>query len=134
MNTPGSPPSPVNAARVLLKELQENFAPFRDCLPLAIGIDKQVLARMPQLDRKTLRIALGLHTKSLRYLKAIEKATVRFDLDGNAAGEVNDTQRKHASDILRERFKKQAEQRKEEEATRRRTEKLNQLAEKFSRR
>lgn len=137
MNTPDSTPSPVNAARVLLKELQEKFAPFRDCLPLAIGIDKQLMQCMPQLDRKTLRVALGLHTKSLRYLKVMEKATVRFDLEGNAAGEVNDTQRKHASDTLRERFKKQAEQRKaqrqEEEAARRHADKLNQLAEKFSR-
>lgn len=136
MNTTNTAVQPVQAARALLKDLQ-TLAAFRDCLPLAIGIDKQLLQRMPDLDRKLVRIALGLHTNSLRYLKSIEKATSRFDLDGNPSGEVTEAQRKHASEILRERFRKSAEQRKaqrqEEEAERRRAEKLAQLAEKFSR-
>lgn len=143
MNAPDSKPTPVQSARALLKELQEKFPPFRDCLPLAIGIDKQLLARMPELDRKTLRIALGLHTNSTRYLKAMAKASERFDLEGNGAGEVPETHRTHAEETLRERFRKEAEQRKAqrqaqreaeqaERAEQRRAEKLNALAEKFS--
>ncbi len=138
MTTPIPTPNPAQSARALLKELQEQFAPFRECMPLAIGIDKQLLARLPGLDRKVLRIALGIHTNSLRYLKGMEKATVRFDLDGNATDEVVETHRAHASEILRERFKKAAEQRKAqreaEEAARQSAEKLNQLTAKFSRR
>jgi ProP effector len=110
---------------------------FRDCLPLAIGIDKQLLARLPGLDRKLLRIALGIHTNSLRYLKAMEKATVRHDLDGNAADEVTDEHRAHASKLIGERFKKDAERRKAQREAelqaRQRTEKLGQLIEKFGR-
>lgn len=139
MNAPDSAPKPVQSARALLQELQEKFAPFRDCLPLAIGIDKQLLARMPELDRKTLRIALGMHTNSTRYLKAMAKAQARFDLEGNAAGEVPQAHREHAEETLRERFRKAAEQRKAEReaeeaerAAQRRAEKLNQLAAKFS--
>lgn len=144
MNAVSPAPTPVQAARALLKDLQEKFAPFRDCLPLAIGIDKQVIARLPEVDRKTLRIALGLHTNSTRYLKAMAKATVRVDLDGNPAGEVPEAHRAHADESLRERFKKEAEQRKAqrqaareaeeaERAARRSAEKLSQLAAKFSR-
>lgn len=144
MNTPTPPPSPAHTARVLLKQFQEKFPAFREYMPLAIGIDKQLMAQFPELSRKVLRIALGIHTNSLRYLKGMEKATVRFDLDGNAADAVTDEHRAHASEILRERFKKVAEQRKAvrqaeaatreaEEAARRHTEKLSQLAEKFSR-
>jgi ProP effector len=143
MNTPSSPVNPVQSARALLKQLQDQFPAFRNCMPLAIGIDKQILSRQPELDRKVLRIALGIHTNSLRYLKGMEKAAQRFDLEGNAAGDVTDAQRAHASEILRERFRKDAEQRKAqreaeeaqrkaEEAEQRRTEKLNQLAAKFS--
>ncbi len=143
MSTPDSTPTSVQSARALLKELQEKFPAFRDCLPLAIGIDKQLLARIPDLDRKTLRIALGLHTHSTRYLKAMAKATARVDLDGNPAGEVPEAHRTHADETLRERFRKEAEQRKAqrqaqheaeqaERAARRREEKLNQLAAKFS--
>lgn len=137
MNTPDPTPSPVQNARTLSKELQEKFAVFRDCMPLAIGIDKQLLARIPELDRKLLRIALGIHTNSLRYLKVMEKATVRFDLDGNAADEVTDVHRAHASKVISERFKKDAERRKAQREAelqaRQRTEKLGQLVEKFGR-
>ena len=152
--TPASPPTaasanasaaphPVQAARALLKKLQQDFPPFRDCLPLAIGIDKQVIARQPDLPRKVLRIALGQHTNSLRYLKTLEKATHRFDLDGQPADALTDEHRKHAAATLRERFKKEADQRRAqraaeeaaraaEEAERVRSDKLNQLAAKFA--
>lgn len=136
---PATPPaiSPVQHARGLLRQLQERFAVFRDCLPLAIGIDKQLLVRLPELDRKQLRIALGIHTNALRYLKVMEKARVRHDLDGNATDEVTQTHRDHAAKVISERFKKDAERRKaqrEAEAqARQRTEKLSQLVEKFGR-
>ena len=151
MTTTNPTPSPFQAARQLLKEFQEQFAVFRDCMPLAIGIDKQLIARLPQLDRKVLRTALGIHTNSLRYLKVMAKATARMDLDGNAAGEVTETHRTHASTTLQERSKKEDERRKAERkadeakrkaeaaqreadrAERQRAEKLSQLAAKFSR-
>jgi ProP effector len=130
----------TQTARSLLKQFQQQFPAFRDCLPLAIGIDKQILARMPELDRKTMRTALGIHTGSLRYLRAMEKATVRFDLDGTAGAEVTDTHRAHAKETLQQRFKKEAERKKAErdaaqaaEADKLRQEKLLQLASKFSR-
>jgi len=146
----GSAPQPAAAApggaeaqspRALLKQLQQQFKAFRDCLPLAIGIDKQVLAKMPGLNRKTMRAALGIHTGSMRYLRAMEKATVRYDLDGNPGAEVTDTHRQHAKELLQERFKKEADRKKAErelaakdEADRKRQEKLEQLASKFARR
>ena len=125
---------------MLLKQFQQQFPAFRDCLPLSIGIDKQLLAKLPGLDRKTMRAALGIHTGSLRYLRAMEKATVRFHLDGTAGAAVTDTHRTHAKETLQQRFKKEAERKKAEreaaqaeEANRLRQEKLLQLASKFSR-
>jgi ProP effector len=131
---------PVLTPRALLKQLQTEFPAFRDFLPLSIGIDKQLLARMPDLDRKTMRTALGIHTGSLRYLKVMEKAKVRYDLDGTAGAEVTDTHRAHATQVMQERFKKEAERKKAEkaakeaeDAARVRAEKLQQLTAKFSR-
>ena len=133
-------PAPALSARALLKQLQQQFPAFKNFLPLAIGIDKQLLARMPGLDRKTMRTALGIHTGSLRYLRAMEKATVRYDLDGQPGEEVTDTHRQHAKDTLQQRFKKEAERKrvereaaKADEAARLRQEKLQALASKFSR-
>lgn len=140
----GPSESPAQQARALLKQLQTRFPAFRDCLPLAIGVDKQLHVALPELNRKVLRIALGIHTNSLRYLRVMEKATHRHDLAGIKADEVSDAHRKHASDILRERFKKDADQRKAlrvaaeaekaiADAARIHAEKLSQLSEKFSR-
>ncbi|MYM68147.1 activator of osmoprotectant transporter prop [Pseudoduganella sp. FT55W] len=135
-----STPAPAALSpRSLLKQLQTQFPAFRDFLPLSIGIDKQLLAVMPDLDRKTMRTALGIHTGSLRYLKVMEKAKVRHDLDGKPGAEVTDTHRAHATQVLQERYKKEAERKKAEreakaaeEAAKVRADKLNQLAAKFS--
>ena len=112
---PDSPlDSPVDS-RALLKEIQAGHDVFRNFSPLAIGIDKQLLALRPELNRKALRMALRSHTMSTRYLKEMEKAEVRLNLDGTPAGEVTAEARTHSAELLRERFKKQAEQRKAEQ-------------------
>ena len=135
MNTQITTDNPVQNARALVKTLQEKYAVFRDCQPLVIGIDKQLLAREPDVNRKTMRIALGLHTNSSRYLKSMEKATQRLDLDGQSVAEVTEEHRSHAAETLRERFRKEAErkkaQREAEAQEKLRNEKLGQLIEKF---
>ena len=123
--------------RSVLKDLQTRYPVFRDFSPLAIGIDKQLFAALPDLSRKTVRLAMRSHTMTTRYLKEMEKGTQRLNLDGSPAGDVTDENRQHASELLKERFKKQAEQRREAEAAakaeQRRQEKLSQLTEKFGR-
>jgi ProP effector len=123
--------------RALLKDLQARFDVFRNFSPLAIGIDKQVFAQLPDVSKKSLRLAMRSHTISTRYLKEMEKGMVRLNLDGTPAGEVTDENRQHAAELLRERFKKQAEQRKaaaaEAKAEQLRQAKLTALAEKFGR-
>lgn len=138
------PDSPVDA-RALLKDLQGRFDVFRNFSPLAIGIDKQLIAQQPDVNRKALRLALRSHTMSTRYLKEMQIASARLNLDGSAAGVITDEARTHSGELLRERFKTQAEQRRaaaaaaaaaeaEARAEQRRQEKLAHLAEKFGRR
>lgn len=135
MTTASNANAPASSPRGLLKSLQATYAVFRDHAPLAIGIDKQLLARQPELDKKLLRVALSMHTNSLRYLKTMEKAQHRHDLAGNVVADIPEEHRQHATEVLRERFKKDAERRKaqrEAEALeRQRSEKLNQLVQKF---
>ena len=130
-------PAEIRSAKEMLKVLRAAFPVFAEFKPLAIGIDKQVFAQLPEVSKKSLRLAMRSHTMSTRYLKEMEKGTVRLNLDGTPAGEVTDENRQHAAEQLKERFKKQAEQRKaaeaEAKAEQRRQEKLSQLAEKFGR-
>lgn len=123
--------------RAILKRLQTESPAFRDNKPLALKIDTSILERYPDLDRKSLRIALRMHTASTKYLKSVERGSERFDLDGKPAGEVTEEQRQHAASTLKERFaavaKQQREKREADEAERRRAEKLKQLVTKFGR-
>ncbi|HRE16098.1 MAG TPA: ProQ/FinO family protein [Rhodocyclaceae bacterium] len=135
--SPAAPagPTPAQAARALIKRLQAEFKVFREHQPLAIGIDKQIVARLPEVPKKTLRMALGFHTHSQPYLNAMSNATVRYDLDGNPGDAVPEEHRAHALEELKTRMKKQAEQHKAERAAKaaeeQRSAKLNALAEKF---
>lgn len=137
---------PVSEAQALLSTLKEAFPVFLNNDPLAIGIDKQILARLPETPRKVLRMVLAYHTKSTRYLQKTVKATTRFDLDGNPAEPLEDTHKTHAEEMLKERAKKNAERAQAEaklkrqqqaaaeeaEKLQKRAEKINQLAQKFA--
>src|SRR5574338_71045 len=129
-------PTP-SLSRILLQDLRARFIAFRDTLPLAIGIDEAILAKLPEVDRKLLRSALREHTASTRYLKALQSASERFDLDGNPAGKVTEAQRNLAGETLKARFQKAAQIRKEkaevEAAAARQQKKLTDLVAKFSR-
>ncbi len=140
-DTQATKASPRNA---LLVTLGEKFEVFRDCRPLALGIHKALLERMPEIDVGQLRTAMRTHTASTRYLKTLLLGKERFNLDGEVAGEITDEQREVANTALRERFKKAADRRKAEEklrkdaerelaAQKQRQEKLDQLAARFKR-
>ena len=112
-------------------ELAATYAVFRDAQPLAIGIHKSVMAAHPGLDKDAVRKALQRHTASTRYLTAVAAGGARYGLDGAASGEVTPEQKKLAADGLRERFRKQAEQRREAEKAKEIQAKLHQLVDKF---
>ena len=77
-------------AKALLKALQQQYPVLGDCQPMAIGIDKQLIAVQPEINRKLLRSALGMHAKSVRYLKVLQSAATRFNLDGSPADPVSE--------------------------------------------
>ena len=53
-----------------------------------------IAERMPDLDRKSLRAAMRMHTASTRYLKAVERAQQRFV---EASGDATARQRAHVA-------------------------------------
>jgi ProP effector len=138
---------PASIAHALLQNFRKQFPVFRDALPLAIGIDRQISARLPDTDPQVLRVAMAMHTKSNPYLRRMTKAVTRFNLDGSIAEELNETHRSHAATMLAQRIMRNEEfqkvqrehelrvkqEAKEAEAARLRAEKISQLAQRFSR-
>ncbi|MDO6385182.1 MULTISPECIES: ProQ/FINO family protein [Uliginosibacterium] len=122
-SSPSTPAAPAASASALLKQLQQQYKLIGEHQPMAIGIDKQLLAARADIPAKLLRGALGMHTRSVRYLKNLQSATQRFNLDGSPAGEVSEEQRGLASKELIERFKKRAEEHKAEKAAKEKAEK-----------
>lgn len=128
----------------LLDELSQQFQVFREGRPLALGVHKAILEKMPEVDPAKLRVALRAYTASTRYLKALSVGRERFDLDNQPAGEVTEEQRALAIKVLRERFEKSVERKKAEasaeaerklkEAQEQRQIKLTQLASRFNQR
>ncbi|MDR0528838.1 MAG: ProQ/FinO family protein [Zoogloeaceae bacterium] len=110
---PGAAPPPSPAPYELLALLQARFEVFRAHLPLTLGIDKAIRARCPEIQRKTLRVALSIHTHSNRYLRVTGKSSHRFNLDGQAAEALSEEHRQYARDLLSERLEKHAAKRRE---------------------
>ena len=58
-------------------------------LPLKLGIFQELLASHPeQFERAALKAALGMHTRSTRYLQSVAAGKKRHDLQGNAVDDV----------------------------------------------
>lgn len=59
-------------------------------LPLKLGIFQELLAAHPaDFERDTLKQALGLHTRSARYLQSVAAGKMRHDLQGAAVEAVS---------------------------------------------
>ena len=93
---------PRDPHHAVLISLRSTFPVFQECRPLAIGIHKAVLERIPSINPQQLRLAMRMHTASARYLKALTNGETRFDLDGNPAGAVTPEQKQQALDTLRD--------------------------------
>lgn len=58
-------------------------------LPLKLGVFQELMAKHPeQFERASLKAALGLHTRSTRYLQSIAAGKRRHDLQGQAVEDV----------------------------------------------
>lgn len=115
----------------VLARLVATYPVFRDIQPLAVGIHKAIIAAHPDIDKAALRRTLQRHTASTRYLKVVAAGGSRFGLDGVPTGDITPEQQKQATQDLRDRFRKQAEQRREQLKAQEHQAKLEQLVDKF---
>lgn len=116
----------------VLARLVATYPVFQDIQPLAIGIHKAIIAAHPDIDKAALRQTLQRHTASTRYLKAVAAGGSRFGLDGVPTGDVTPEQQKQANQDIKDRFRKQAEQRREQLKAEEHQVKLQQLVDKFT--
>ena len=72
--------------------------------PIKLRIQADIQERAPgEFARRELSAFLHRHTASNAYLRALVRATQRYDLDGAAAGELSEEHRRAAADELERR-------------------------------
>ena len=83
-------PSNADRQRAVLPVLEQLFEIWphlfgAEFLPLKLGIFQEILTAHPDtFQKETLRAALGVHTRSTRYLHAVAAGKWRHDLTGTA--------------------------------------------------
>jgi sRNA-binding protein len=89
-------------------------------LPIKLRIQADIQLRAPGLfNKKSLSIFLHRHTTSTAYIRALLAASNRFDLDGQAAGEITEEHRSAATtEMERRKAIVQARRQAEREASR----------------
>lgn len=88
-------------------------------LPLKLGIFQELLAKHPEhFKRDSLKAALGVHTRSTRYLQSIAAGNKRYDLQGVV---VDDVAPEHVYLALLELFRRRQTRVKEDLRPRLRT-------------
>ena len=84
-------PLRLQAVQPVLEKLFELYPQLfgADFLPLKLGIFQELLAKHPEhFQRDTLKAALGVHTRSGRYLQSVAAHKQRHDLQGQAVEKV----------------------------------------------
>ena len=88
--TPGKSPQQARPPREVHPVLQHLFALYpkmfgAQFLPLKLGVFQDLLALHPEVFKKAdLKIALGLHARSTRYLESVASGLPRHDLNAEA--------------------------------------------------
>lgn len=91
---------------------------FKRFKPLALGIDKDLVAALPQYDPALIARVLSNHCRRPRYLKSLARGGKRFDLNNRAKGEVSAEEQTVAAQnpMVKEALEKQAQRQAEREA------------------
>lgn len=89
---PSAKPTRSQSVQPVLEKLFELYPHLfgAEFLPLKLGIFQELLATHPEhFERDTLKAALGLHTRSTRYLQSVAAGNKRHDLQGVAGDSVS---------------------------------------------
>lgn len=84
-------PARLQPVQPVLEKLFELYPHLfgAEFLPLKLGIFQELLAQHPEhFERDSLKAALGMHTRSSRYLQSVAAGRMRHDLQGQAVDTV----------------------------------------------
>ncbi|CFA94392.1 ProQ/FINO family protein [Neisseria meningitidis] len=80
--------SKTKQTEMIADHIYGKYDVFKRFKPLALGIDQDLIAALPQYDAALIARVLANHCRRPRYLKALARGGKRFDLNNRFKGEV----------------------------------------------
>ena len=77
--------------------IYKKYDVFKQCKPLAVGLEEELIAAMPQFQAALIVRVLGNHCRRPRYIKAIASGGKRFDLRNKVKGKVSPEEQENAA-------------------------------------
>lgn len=74
---------------MIAEHIYRKYDVFKYFKPLAIGIDQDLIAALPQYDSTLIARVLANHCRRPRYIKSLARGGKRFDLNNRFKGEVS---------------------------------------------
>lgn len=74
---------------MIADHIYSKYDVFKRFKPLAVGIDQDLVAALPQFDPSLIARVLANHCRRPRYLKSLARGGKRFDLNNRFKGEVS---------------------------------------------
>lgn len=74
---------------MIAEHIYRKYDVFKYFKPLAIGIDQDLIAVLPQYDAALIARVLANHCRRPRYIKSLARGGKRFDLNNRFKGEVS---------------------------------------------
>ncbi|MDO4997582.1 MAG: ProQ/FINO family protein [Neisseria sp.] len=100
---------------MIAEHIYGKYDVFKRFKPLAIGIDQDLIAALPQYDASLIARVLANHCRRPRYLKALARGGKRFDLNNRFKGDVSTEEQAIAAQhpAVKEALARQAEKKAE---------------------
>ena len=98
--------NPIKVLTMLKQELSACFKKGNNKFPLAVGIDKEVIAHYEndsRFDIPTLKKAIEFYCNSTKYLSNVVMNVPRVDINGKLVSKVTEKEQAHAEKILKTR-------------------------------
>lgn len=111
-NKPTEPSPSEIQAKAMDRFLADRFEVWLSYKPLALGVEADLYQLMdqnqPPASKRVVQRLLRMHCNHGKYLQAVMDNQQRYNLAGEVLGDINETEREHASRTLKEQEEKKA--------------------------
>lgn len=81
---------------MIAEHIYHKYEVFRRFKPLALGIEQDLFAALPQFDAVLVKRVLSNHCRRPKYLKSVARGGKRFDLNLRVRGEITSQEQQYA--------------------------------------